>query len=656
MNTRKTLLTFFLSVLFLFSLQTSAIAKDTWLKVRSQNFTLIGNAKEKKIREVATKLEQFRYVFTRLFPNMKFTSPIPTTVIVFKSERAFNPYRDTKWTAGYFLSRDDINYIALYTGRDKASTYNTIFHEYIHFLIDNNLGRSRVPPWFNEGIAEYYDQFSIKDDKVVTLGGLNNNHLRSLQNTKLIPFEVFFNIDYYSLNRQGSHSANIFYAQSWALMHYLMQGNGGKRSPQLRRFLNLVMTGKEPKEAFQSAFQTDYASMEKELRRYVRQNRFKISIATAKNKIIFDDKMETLPMTQADSNAYLGDLLYRGGNLKKAEVKLNEALALDANSSIANTSMGLLKMRQNKFDEAKSYLEKAVNSDSKNYRILYNYAYVLSREGRGEGGYIRDFPESTANKMREALKKAIAIKPDFPRSYDLMAYISLVRNENLDEGIGYLRKALSISPGNQNYMLNLANLYLRKREFNNAIAIVESVYKTADKPSLRSYASSLLNQLKQVQKQIAEAKKNGYEIRERNSGRPPSLGRRIGTPPSKEEQLKMRERAKMRFINRNLRKPEDGEKRILGSLSKIACSGRKITYTVKTKDKLLKFQSKDFRGLHLVIYDEDVGNIQIGCGTLKKEYFSVITYKPNAKPKSKYAGDIVGIEIVPKNFTFTEEN
>jgi type I restriction-modification system DNA methylase subunit len=52
--------------------------------VRTKNFLLVGNASEKDIRKVGLKLEQFREVFTRLFPTMRFNTPVPTTVIVFK--------------------------------------------------------------------------------------------------------------------------------------------------------------------------------------------------------------------------------------------------------------------------------------------------------------------------------------------------------------------------------------------------------------------------------------------------------------------------------------------------------------------------------------------------------------------------------------------
>jgi hypothetical protein len=43
-----------------------AHAKDQWVRVQSKNFVLIGNASEKEIRRVGTKLEQFRETFRNL--------------------------------------------------------------------------------------------------------------------------------------------------------------------------------------------------------------------------------------------------------------------------------------------------------------------------------------------------------------------------------------------------------------------------------------------------------------------------------------------------------------------------------------------------------------------------------------------------------------
>ena len=56
---------------FLLLLPASSAAKDTWTKIRSKNFTVIGNTGERDIRKLAANLEEFRHVISLLFPQAK---------------------------------------------------------------------------------------------------------------------------------------------------------------------------------------------------------------------------------------------------------------------------------------------------------------------------------------------------------------------------------------------------------------------------------------------------------------------------------------------------------------------------------------------------------------------------------------------------------
>src|SRR5215211_1953341 len=126
--------------------QQPVIAKDSWISVRTKNFQLVGNAGEKDIRKVALKLEQFREVFTRLFPKMKFNTPVPTTVIVFKNLESYAPFRPSPTIAGYFQPGPDVNYITLTTElRGNQDPFSVIFHEYVHLLIENTV--EKIPLW-----------------------------------------------------------------------------------------------------------------------------------------------------------------------------------------------------------------------------------------------------------------------------------------------------------------------------------------------------------------------------------------------------------------------------------------------------------------------------------------------------------------------------
>jgi tetratricopeptide (TPR) repeat protein len=640
-------------LLFLFSAQ-AASAKDQWINVRSKNFNLIGNAGDKEMRVVATKLEQFRETFRVVFARMKLTSPIQTNVIVFKNDASYRPFKPKRadgkpddGIAGYFQAGEDVNYITLSVEGNVEDSLGTVFHEYVHFLLDTNFGRSEVPAWFNEGLAEYYQTFKIEKDQKAILGTIQENHLGLLAQNQLIPLKTFFEIDNYSLHQNGNHSRSIFYAQAWALIHYLIQSNKGANADSLGKFLDLLLRDVEPETAFQQAFQMDYATMETALRKYVGQRSFTATALTFNTRLVFETDMTTLPLAEAESNAYLGDLLYHTREYTDAENYLANALALDPNSSLANTSLGLVKMRQRKFDEAKKYLEKAVAADGKNHFAHYNYAYILSRESMDEFGYVKSYPAETAKKMRASLQKAIEIKPDFTESYRLLGFINLVSNENLDESLAYLKKGLALQPGNQEYALLMAQIYLKQEKFAEVKVIAEKLAKTAPEQNLRSSAEKLLSVVNQIEEAKAMYEKRDKEMEEKGIRKPTIIKK---SSLSEAERVKIEQENEINNLNRTLEKPKAGEQRAVGYIEKITCAGGMVNYTVKGENEIFALTSKDFNSLNLIAMIEGAENLQVGCDAKLNDLLAVVTFQPNTNAKLKSKGTLLTIIFVPKYF------
>jgi tetratricopeptide (TPR) repeat protein len=58
----------------------------------------------------------------------------------------------------------------------------------------------------------------------------------------------------------------------------------------------------------------------------------------------------------------------------------------------------LLKTQQKDFAEARKYLKKAVEFDAENYLAHFAYAYVLSRDGMTDFGFIAGYKAADAKK------------------------------------------------------------------------------------------------------------------------------------------------------------------------------------------------------------------------------------------------------------------
>ena len=626
-----------------------ASAKDNWITVRSTNFFLVGNASEKEVRQVATRLEQFRDVFSKLLPGMHFTSPVPTTVIVFKSDSSYKPFKPLingkpDKVAGYFQAGPDVNYITLTTEKLSENPYAVIFHEYVHLLVNNTLGKSTIPTWFNEGLAEYYSTFDIEEDRKVYLGNLIQRHLVLLRANKLIPLEQLFSVDYYSLPRNSHEATGIFYAESWLLLHYLIQGNEGKKLPQLTRFVNLLRNNTPLDTAFRDAFQTDYATLLKEVKSYLQQHTFRGQVATFERKLEFDSEMKGAPISDAEALTYLGDLLYHIRRPEDARVKLEQALALDDKLGMAHASLGMALLQQKKFAEAKEHLARAVAENSTNYLAHYYYAYVISGELMQEGQPVYSLPPEAAQTMRTHLRKAIELKPDFPESYNLLAFINLVSGDQVDESIKLIQRALALSPGNENFSFVLAQLYLRKQDLVQARRVVEPLAARASDPQMRANAESLLKVI--ASNEQHDARRRAFN--ENAAQNPNSMGpaRASETSPSAPA---VGTDDPFWYLREALRQPEKGETHTQAILLGINCEGPSVVFMVKVGDKTLRLRNSDLDAISITSYTQEVTG-EINCRTKTGDSNVVIAYLPSTDPKTKVDGEIRSIEFVPKEF------
>ena len=624
-------------------------AKDNWISVRSRNFQLIGNASEKEVRQVATRLEQFREVFTQLFPRAKFNSPKPTTVVVFKSDKSYAPFKSNPNSAGYFQSGPDINYITLTTEvRGEQNPYTVIFHEYTHLLVDSTLGNP--PVWFNEGLAEYYSSFTIDEDRKVMLGKPIGSHVYLLRQSKMLPLPTLFQVNHQSEHYNEGEKQSIFYAQAWALTHYLIHKPGG--SDALDKFMGLMNQNVSLDEAFQQSFDTTYEKMEKELRAYIKHDSYPVTRGAFEHKVDFDSELQAAPLSEADAMAYLGDLLLHT-NRADSEVYLRKALALDANNALANASMGMLRVREGKVDEAVSSLERALATNSQNYLIHYYYAYALSREGIGESKIISSYSPEKLDRMRAELRRAIALRPDYAESYGLLGFINLVAGTELDDTISLIKPILASSPGRNDLAMILAQLYWRTEDFKSARELLE---RLTQNPEMREDAQNMLKQLVDYEEKIARYQSARQAAGAAGSnGQRPRLQRRVDNNELTNEDRTEVELDSFSYLREALRKPAPDEQQIQGTLLRLECDAKGIWFVVQTGDRLIKLRTSKFEGVQITAFSSDAGT-EITCGPRNPQNAVVICYVPTTDPKAKYAGDLRSVEFVPRDFVLKASN
>lgn len=606
-------------------------APDSWVGVRSKDLLVIGNSGEKEVRQVAARLQQFRLIVSKAFAAVENDSPVPTTVIVFKDDASYQPFKVSVNNAGFFQPGRDMNYITLsYEKRGEQDQVNIVFHEYTHLLVNNSLGNT--PAWFNEGLAELYSTLSIKADNRVAIGLPIRGHLTTLRDYPLLPLRVLLNLDYKSAYYNEIDKQSTFYAESWALLHYLMLSNGGHRAAQVVKFVQLLGNQTPMDQAFQIAFSSSIENMEAELRTYIQQDRFRFTETTFKSDAQPNMFMESSPVSEAELHAYLGDLLFHS-NRVEAENHLQKALALNPNQSMALGTLGMLRFKQGRISESLKFLERAVESNSNNILVLYDYASALCRPTGEEAQFTLGYAPEVGAKARAALRKAIAIRPDFADSYNLLAYINLVTSTDIDQTIALLQEVSARSPNRLGFTYMLGQLYMHRDDYKRARPLLEKVVAGDVEPGVRNHAIKLLAVISSI-----EEKRKEVGLRSLSANNENSSG--LASNESSDPWLDLREA---------LRRPIHGETQVQGTLQSIECDSEGLLFVVKTNNRTLRLRTASFQEIKRTSFTADVRGT-LTCGARKPENTVVVCYLPITEKRPRADGILSSVEFVPFDF------
>lgn len=592
-------------------------AKDKWINLTTKNFNIISNADEGDTRKLALKLEQFHYVFSKIF-TLPAVRPIPTTVMVFKSDGSFKPYKPLyngkpSNVAGYFQPGQDENLIAIDISANDQRPMSIIYHEYTHLL--TSVMPREWPLWLKEGMAEVYSSFEVKDNQV-TLGAPIDHHVFLLRDNKFIPLQTLFNVHHESSIYNERDKQSIFYAESWALSHYLMFGDKNARRKQMIDFINRYIETGDLNGAFTQAFKSDLPTVEKQLRAYIANYSYTINVYPLE-KTEGETAMSVRPVSEAEAASYLGNLLARTNRLDEGEALFKQAIALDPENPRSYEGLGLIATRRNNFDGAMEQFKQAATRGSKNYLAHYYYAEALQRHAVGA------LLPALAQQIGDELKTSIKLMPGFAHAHYALGFLSLSTGQNLKEGAESLKTALRIEPQSLHFALTLAQIQARMQDYDAAKKTLAPLLASNSDPGLKTAAESTMKMI---------------EYYTRPHSEPPPSATSTETTTSSESNSEST--SPPRLVRRpSLKFP--GTQTIRGVLVSIECKNGKWTLVVNTANDLLRFTVSDKEKLEFYSQDPSFDG-SVKCGSVNKIAF--IYFKP-IEGQSKVAGDAVAVEF-----------
>ena len=489
---------------------------ENWIEIRSPHFTVITNSNEKQGRRVADQFERMRSVFHVAFPKLQIDPGSPLIVLAIRDEKDFKALEPAAYLAkgslklgGLFLRAPDKNYVLMRLDAEGEHPYSVVYHEYTHLLMSK--AAEWMPLWLNEGLAEFYQNTDIHE-KEVSLGQPSVENILLLRQNRLLPLATLFSIDEKSPYYHEENKGSIFYAESWALTHYIEIKDHQEKTTRLSQYAELLSQKVDPVTAATRSF-GDLKQLQSALEGYIRQAAFSY-FKMSTNTEVDDSAFKFQALTPAQADAVRADFLAYDQRTGDAQALLNHVLQEDPNNVSAQETLGFLEFRQGHIEEARKRYAQAVQLDSQSFLAQYYFA-AISMNG----------PLSAADEVRveNSLRSAIQLNPSFAPTYDRLAVFLGMQRRKLDEARMMGLMAVSLDPANVGYRINVANVLLAMGEGQNAVRVLSAAAKLAKSPeevqavdnlrmNAQEYAASREQNAQQNQHMSEESKPARAEV------------------------------------------------------------------------------------------------------------------------------------------------
>jgi tetratricopeptide (TPR) repeat protein len=457
-----------------------------WVEVRSAHFVVLGNAGERSERDVAANFERIREVFLKVFKKAaEHAAEPPFHVYVARDERTLRllapsliKARGERTVAGRFVDSPAYPFALVLANLDPDSTASIVHHEYFHHLI-NQVGE-HVPLWLGEGLSDFWSSVRFEKDATV-IGSPLPGRLRTLEQPNWIPFDKLFDATSFSPDYRDRDRVGIFYAESWALLHYLTVGEGPRRgTAQYEDYLRLMASGRTSLEAAKEAF-GDLAKLQHEVSTYARSGRY-LARRTEPVPLPPPESLKARTVPDAEASAFVAMAILHSDLSRYAEPLVAGAIEAAPALAVTHTAAGLLALSEKRHVDAQREFLEATRAADPGPIPFYGLA-VVQLAG--------DPPADQLGPIEQLLLHALDLDSAFAPAYSRLAALYLRRSGEERRAVAMIRRAEALQPGDENLALEEARVLDRAGDHAAALSRLASL--TA--PALASGDGIFLNNL-----------------------------------------------------------------------------------------------------------------------------------------------------------------
>lgn len=470
-------------------------ARDSWNYARTENFEILSAASEKRTRQLVVELEQFRASFIATFGLRPAHEP-RVTIVLFNSERQFRPYLPLyngkpKEVSGYFISGADEATIALSAEYDPdiQDPTETILHEYVHFLLHSR--GLQLPTWLNEGMAELFSTFRVNGE-FVEYGLPKDLYVMALNVSSLMTLPRLMAVTESSPDYNEEHRAGMFYAQSWALTHYLVCGTDRSNAERLSRFLERIDSPtNSPDALFREVFGKEFDLLPQKLRAYLEGGRYYQRRAPALLKNLAA-RIVVRPATEFERDYALLNLrwrLHRSGDAMLAALQLAEKFP---ESPRPHELLAAIAAADGDYIRAFERCQQAAELDSENPFIYVQAARSQLRDLDLNASPDLRLSADTVPLVRKWVDRATTKSPRFDAAWETLALVEARAPEFRIPAINEIQQHVTKLKDPNPTLLALALIRWRAKDVGTASNITKAILEsTIAKPDTKAAARLL---------------------------------------------------------------------------------------------------------------------------------------------------------------------
>lgn len=414
-----------------------------WQHYQSPNFELYSANSDRESRDVLEKMELLRALFLDTF-QFKVRMPQPVTIYYFDRQADFEGYTSARFRggtakyAGFCTNFEDRTVITLAPARSHEAATRVIYHEYIHYLF--RITEQNPAPWFNEGVAELFSTLA-EDGEWLRLGDPVAGRVLELHNGRMMPFDQLFATGYDSPVFKDSGHSGMFYAQSWAFLHYCRFGVN--KIPKDKMALFLRVAGSPEIQARPADFRSvcrellglDYPGLLKEMERYISSGKFRGG-KVRRPAIAPRSGYQARPADKEEMQRRLAELALRQTGNAYANLFMRELIGREPSSAL-HELMGTIAMQNDNVDLAREHWREAVRLGTVNAAIFRELGRIEANAVFSQFDLDYHMPEKRAAELRQLLRKSIECAPDQSAGYEMLAWVEAM---SMDPDIATLNR------------------------------------------------------------------------------------------------------------------------------------------------------------------------------------------------------------------------